>query len=41
MYVLVVEIGVLFWKIKLGNRIELLVCVSLCGKYIIVGKEKL
>lgn len=41
MYALVAETGALLWKTKLGDRIESSACVSLCGKYIIVGKEKL
>lgn len=41
MYALVAETGALLWKTELGDRIESSACVSECGKYIIVGKEKL
>ena len=39
MFAVVAETGELLWKTRLGDRIESSASVSMCGNYIIVGKE--
>lgn len=39
MFAVVAESGELLWKTRLGDRIESSASVSICGNYIIVGKE--